>query len=36
VTSRQEMGWPEPYIYGVFKVFSAGKSPKVQSYTVYM
>ena len=28
-------GWPEPYIYGVYTVFLAGKSPNIRSYTVY-
>jgi len=29
------MGWPEPYIYGVYTVFLAGKSPNIWSYGVY-
>ena len=29
-------GWPEPYMYGVYTVFLAGKSPNIQSYTVYI
>jgi hypothetical protein len=29
-------GWPEPYIYGVYTVFLAGKSPNIRSYTVYI
>jgi hypothetical protein len=28
--------WPEPYIYGVYTAFLAGKSPNIRSYTVYM
>jgi len=27
-------GWPEPYIYGVYTVFMAGKPPNIQSYLV--
>jgi hypothetical protein len=27
-------GWPEPYMYGVYTVFLAGKSPNIRSYTV--
>jgi len=27
---------PEPYIYGECTVFSAGKSPNIRSYTVYI
>jgi hypothetical protein len=29
-------GWPEPYIYGVYTVFLAGKSPYIRSCTVYI
>ena len=29
-------GWPEPYIYGVYTVYLAGKSPYIRSYTVYI
>jgi hypothetical protein len=29
-------GWPEPYIYGVYTVVLAGKSPNIRSYTVYI
>ena len=28
--------WPEPYIYGAYTVFLAGKSPNIRSYTVCM
>jgi hypothetical protein len=27
---------PEPYIYGVYTVLFAGKSPNIRSYTVYI
>jgi len=27
---------PEPYIYGVYTVILAGKSPNIRSYTVYI
>jgi hypothetical protein len=29
-------GWPEPYIYGVYTVFLAGKSQNIRSYTVHI
>jgi len=29
-------GWPGPFIYGVYTVFLAGKSPNIRSYTVYI
>jgi len=29
-------GWPEPYMYGVYTVFLAEKSPKIRSYTVHI
>jgi len=36
VAYPHDSGWPEPYIYGVYTVFSAGKSPNIRSYTVYI
>ena len=30
------LGWPEPYLYGVYTVILAGKSPKIRSYMVYI
>jgi len=29
-------GWPEPYEYGVYTVFLAGKPPNIRSYMVYI
>jgi len=29
-------GWPEPYIYGVYMVFLAWKSPNIRSHTVFI
>jgi len=29
-------GWPGPYIYGVYTVILAGKSPYIRSYTAYI
>jgi len=31
---RHPWGWPEPYVYGVYTVYLAGKSPCIRSYTV--
>ena len=31
-----EEGWPEPYIFGVYTVFLAEKSPNIRSYTVHI
>jgi hypothetical protein len=33
-----DLGWPEPYtyIYSVYTVFLAGKSPNIWSYTAYI
>ena len=28
-------GWPQPYMYGVYTVFLAGKSPSIRSYTMH-
>jgi len=28
------LGWPEPFIYRVYTVFLAGKSPNIQSHTM--
>jgi len=30
------VGLPEPYTYGAYTVFWAGKSPDTRSYTVYI
>jgi hypothetical protein len=34
--TKHVKGWPEPYIYGGYTVFLAGKSPNIRSYTVHM
>ena len=34
--TAQLQGWPEPYIYGEYTIILAGKSPNIQSYTVYI
>jgi hypothetical protein len=34
--STHKQGWPEPYIYGVYTVFLAGKSPNIRSCTVHI
>jgi hypothetical protein len=28
--------WPEPYIYGIYTVFLAGKPSNIRSYTAYI
>ena len=30
------LGWPEPYIYGVYTVFLAGVSLNIRLYTAYI
>jgi len=30
------VGWPKPYLYGVYTVILAGKSRNIRSYTVYI
>jgi len=32
----RKVGWPEPYIYGVYTVIMVGKSPDIRSFTVYI
>ena len=32
-TRAHTQGWPEPYTYGLYTVFPAGKSPTIRPYT---